>query len=329
MLVRIHGFDWETYNKQVMPSFSRWLIERDDSQVAQLYEQTRCARDEEFLPPSIHALRTWSRAQAFVQQLPQGAHAAREYRLLCTAETFTEFSDRYIHHHPPQLYHNADALRAVWGAIVEEYCQAWLIPPCEHSGTGSDGYIVQTSSGGEQRMNRGEMVSLLRSAGLDELAGEISTQVPLRISLEEELDDDEESDETPLPLQGVEIGHQPETLHLRGWLGTHSIRALAIFELLACSRRSMPFGYHAGEPYESYIGYLTPDEAWQLAQCIKHITAPDIEKAQADVLSYRRQHMTGGDTARMIDEVLPAYADAFLKVVRMASQYGLGLLCSI
>jgi hypothetical protein len=306
-----------------MPAFARWLIDGDETAIYQLYEQTRSAREERFLPPALASSCNWPRARAFVKQLPRGAHTRREYRILCVAEQFTKLSDRYSHRHPPQLYQHSDAICAIWGALVEEYCQSWFTLPHSDDPEDAGSHDVVTA---EQRMSRSEMVSLLHSAGLSELAQEISGHSIIP-TYEEDCQDDIEEDEVQPP--GVIIGHYPTILHLRGWLATISVRAMALFELLACERRCMPFGCRAGEPYEAYIGYLTPEEVWQLATCLRSARPPDPAKAEADYVDFRRQQAEQTKMFRMLDEVLPTHAEAFLQVVRMASQYGLGLICSM
>src|SRR5882757_7177651 len=128
-MVRVYGFDWEAYTGLVMPAFAHWLVDGNETAIHQLYQQTRCALEEQFIPSAMQLLSTWLRAKTFVQQLPRGSHTNKEYQLLCTAEQFTTLSDSYIYHHPPQLYKNSDAIRAVWGAIVEKHCQLQLIQP--------------------------------------------------------------------------------------------------------------------------------------------------------------------------------------------------------
>src|SRR5579863_156603 len=125
MVVQLHGFDWVVYSERVMPAFEQWLIEGDETAVQQLFEQTRCAHEERFLPETVQRLRVWPRARAFAQTLPRGPYSRREYHKLCSAEHFTALSDRYLYKHAPQLYQQSDALRSVWGAIVETYCLPW------------------------------------------------------------------------------------------------------------------------------------------------------------------------------------------------------------
>ena len=89
MAVQLHGFDWRVYAEQVMPAFEQWLIEGDEIAALQLFEQTRCAYEERFLPDPMQRLRVWTRARAFAQTLVvrnrtefelhlQGTHRGRE-----------------------------------------------------------------------------------------------------------------------------------------------------------------------------------------------------------------------------------------------------------
>src|SRR5690348_7405418 len=126
MTIQLHGFNWEIYSGRVMPAFMKWLVEDNAAAIQQLYEKTRCAHEEAIMPPAMRPLQTWTRAQSFIKQLPRGSQASREYRKLSSAEQFTALSDRYFYRYPPQLYQNDEALRAVWGAIVEEYCLSQL-----------------------------------------------------------------------------------------------------------------------------------------------------------------------------------------------------------
>ncbi|GHO45307.1 hypothetical protein [Ktedonospora formicarum] len=129
---------------------------------------------------------------------------------------------------------------------------------------------------------------------------------------------------------GVVIGRQPATLHIRGWLASHSVRAMALFELLACGRRVMPFGYLPGDPYGSYIGYLTPTETSSLASRLEGLQAPEMHEAEAEHQAFlRHQSLESEHSKRMIDEVAPIHAGAFLDAVRIAAQQRLGLICSI
>jgi hypothetical protein len=329
MFVRIYGFDWENYTKRVMPAFQSWLTEGNETLVYQLYENTRCAREEEYLPRAMQSIRTWTRAQIFVQQLPQGSQTRHEYQLLCAADTFTDLSDKYIHRHPPQLYQNSDALRAVWGAIVEEYCQSCFTVPREDP---QEEDILYEEHGKEHAANpqtsRGEILSLLTAAGLNELAQNIRQQASLQ-DMPVSSADDMPDQEKQTASGGIEIGRNPSTLQMRGWLATISVRAMALFELLACGRRRMPFGYRSAEPFEDTIGYLTSDEVKQLAYCLRHAQPPNEILAQDDYALFRLQRQAARQSARLLDEVLPEHAETFIKVIRMASQYRLGLLCSI
>ncbi|GHO45308.1 hypothetical protein [Ktedonospora formicarum] len=115
MIVRIQGFAWEVYTERVMPAFTSWLVDSDDTIAYHLFEQTRCAQEELFVPQPMKQLRTWTRAKAFVQNLPRGSHTQQEYALLCDPMQFTLLSDRYVRAHPPQLYKDSEALRTVWG----------------------------------------------------------------------------------------------------------------------------------------------------------------------------------------------------------------------
>src|SRR5450759_5643913 len=70
MVVQLHAFNWEVYTERIMPAFEEWLIEGEDDAVQQLFEQTRCAFEERFLPETVQRLRVWPRARAFAQTLP-------------------------------------------------------------------------------------------------------------------------------------------------------------------------------------------------------------------------------------------------------------------
>lgn len=325
MFVRIYGFDWETYTKRVMPAFQCWLTEGNETLVYQLYEKTRCASEEQFLPLTMYAIRTWTRAQLFMQQLPQGEQTRHEYQILCTADAFTKLSDKYVQRHPPQLYPNSDALRTIWGALIEEYCQSCFILPKEYPQEDS---IQFEELPVDQKTSREEIFSLLTAAGLSELAQNISIQSSSQdtvISIAEELLEQEKQ----TVRSGIEIGRYPSTVQMRGWLATISVHAMALFELLACGRRCMPFGYRSAEPFEDTIGYLTPEEVKQLAYCLRHTQPPDEIRAKNDYALFRLYQQDEGQPSRMLDEVLPDHAGTFIKVIRMAAQYKLGLLCNI
>src|SRR5689334_4848252 len=118
MIVRVHGFDWYIYSQQVMPALGRWLLERDEKTIHQMYQQTRCAQEEQCVPAPLRTLCTWPRAQTYVKQLPHSPHARREYEHLCSPELFTATSDRYVYRHPPQLMQPSEALCTLWGALI-------------------------------------------------------------------------------------------------------------------------------------------------------------------------------------------------------------------
>lgn len=426
MIVFLHGFDWATYTDVVMPAFARWLLERDESAVAEMFEQTRCWLEEEALPAPMQRLRSWVRARAFVQKLPRGLHSLEEYEQLCSPETFTLLSDRYLHLHTPRLYQQNDALRTVWGAILETYCLPWrgkaidrelsLFTPTPN------GTRPEEPGEGIPEI-REELISLLHSAGLADLADQISSITHLgqesmdsealpdmfdasgesrktgalsanltgtlrelgltgettasskteSLSLDQSGERDafdptgvgmsetttpDKPDETPLyipgeasgtqitspgdggeneddlvfatQLGGIEIGGMVDLLHLRGWLARVSLRAMVLFEYLACERRCMPFGYVAGEPY-NYAGYLTPGEVQQLASCLRNVSPPARGAAARDQLRFRQQHNipVTSEYFRVVDEVLPTWADEFLQAVRAACSEDLGLICAV
>ncbi|HET7637802.1 MAG TPA: hypothetical protein VFK47_03595, partial [Ktedonobacteraceae bacterium] len=101
MIIRVHGFDWGIYAERVMPAFASWLIDRDETAIHQLFERTRCALEEQFLPKTMQRLSVWPRAKTFVDALPRGPHSRREYAKLCSAEQFTILSDQYLHSYTP------------------------------------------------------------------------------------------------------------------------------------------------------------------------------------------------------------------------------------
>lgn len=332
MIVHIHGFDWETYTLNVMPVFADWLTEGSETAVYQMYQQTRCYREERFVPEAMQHLCAWPRAQAFIKRLPRGPHTRREYHLLCDAERFTALSDTYVQRHPPQLYQQNEAVRSIWGAIVEEYCLLSPFFPAESTTTADDTAISQE----EQEALHHEVVSLLHSAGLSRLVQEAYEQEQT-LSGQENAEQEEQLTELATALEyteeveplGIELGRLPAPLHLRGWLATKSVRAMALFEFLACGRRTMPFGYRAGEPYEAFIGYLMPQEVQQLALSIQNLQPPHPVKAREDYLAYRRQRNDPAGAFHLIDEVSPTHAEAFLIAVNFAAQQGAGLICSI
>ncbi len=340
MMVRIYGFDWETYTLHVMPAFARWLIESDNTAVYQLYQQTRCSREDQFVPSVMQHLCAWPRALTFVKQLPRGPHTLEEYQILCDAEQFTFLSDSYAHRHPPQLYQNSEALRIVWGGIVEDYC---LLPPflsnadfIHPKDAGSTEPSTMTPE--EEETLRNEVTSLLQSVGLTGLAQEFNERDQANDHPSEQNAATNETEEafSGLPamdeqaaIPGVELGRLPTTLHLRGWLAARSVRAMALFEMLVCGRRRMPFGYSAGQPYETFIGYLTPEEVWQLAHSVHDLQPPSPIEAEEDHLLHRLQQSRQTGEFRLIDEVLPAHAGIFLTVVNAAAQHGTGLICNV
>lgn len=274
MAVHLYGLDWKAYSELVMPEFARWLLHGIESPVYELYQQTRCAREEQYIPQVMRKLCTWPRAENFVRQLPRSIYTRDEYRVLCCAQEFTSLNDRYMHRHVPQLYPISEALRAVWGTIVEQHCQSsFPIPDKENTTRNTD------------------------------------------------------QDECENANQGISLGSHPATLQLRGWLAARSVRAMALFELLACGRRCLPFGSRASEPYENYVGYLTPTEVKHMADCLREETlCPAPDEAQAD---YTRFRLTATQDFRMVDEVLPVYANVLLQVVHMAAHDESGLLCRI
>lgn len=350
MAVQVHGFDWKAYSQHVMPTLAQWLIDRDQSAVQQLFEQTRCAREEQFLPPSMQRLRIWPRAQAFVEALPRGPYSRREYQKLCSAEHFTALSDRYLYKYAPQLYQNSPALRSVWGALIETYCLPWNTGE-QQAEEQEPAQAARDEPAHNEQIIRSELVSLLEEAGLSELAKEIGEQKAaierfdwepgdaedmtgaeaaddlVLLAENGEIEDAEE--EISVVATGIAIGQPPNTLRLRGWLAAISLRAMILFEYLACGRRGMPFGYEAGEPFGAYIGYLTPDEIWQLANCLQDVIPPGQADAEEDYLNFRYQQPGIPESFRLVDEVLPSHAADFLKAVRIAAQQGLGLICSV
>ncbi len=361
MFVRLHGFDWMVYSERVMPAFAHWLVDGDETAIEQLYKETRSARGEQFVPDAVKHLCIWPRAQEFVKQLPRGPQARQEYQNLCTTELFTALSDRYVRQYPPRLYQDSEALRSVWGAIVEQFCLPWF--HLSSSQTGEDLSLEQkeqeptSPADDELETDNSELISLLQSAGLDKLAQQVNPEpvsksndiiaqsaFPLEnISLNdiiaqsafpiEDISSLDEADITDDDIgdapRGIVIGRQPMTLHMRGWLATISVRTMVLFEFLACGRRSMPFGYHAGEPFEGYIGYLTPDEIWQMALLLGDVEPPDITRAREDARNFHNQLSVEWDEFRLIDEILPQHATEFLQAIHNAAHQGLGLICSI
>src|SRR5579859_1367630 len=305
MVVQLHAFNWEVYTERIMPAFEQWLIEGEEDTVQQLFEQTRCAFEERFLPETVQRLRVWPRARAFAQTLPRGPYSRREYAKLCSAEHFTALSDRYLYKHAPQLYQQSDALRSVWGAIVETFCLPWAKSEQHATNISPASATAPRQHVEEDALAHGEVIAFLQEAGLNELAQSYSTQLtelealtqtqvgpgeaeepvpvapadneqtePETASTEEEEEpeiattEEEEEAEIIVAARGVSIGDAPNLLHMRGWLAGISVRAMALFEFLACGRRSMPFGFEAGEPFGAFVGYLTPDEVALLATAL-------------------------------------------------------------
>ncbi|HEX4203356.1 MAG TPA: hypothetical protein VHZ51_03990 [Ktedonobacteraceae bacterium] len=351
MMIQIYGFHWSIYAQRVMPAFSRWITEMDEEAVWQFYEQTRCAHEECILPPAMRRLQSWSRAQTFVHQLPRGPYTYHEYLKLCSAEQFTDLSDHYMYQHPPQLPKESDALRAVWGATIEEHCLA----PFSFSSNDLSQQQAQEQTDAEERTTapvRGELIDLLRQAGFSDLAQEVQQEERVATEPLEDNDDTQilhmQSSQQPAQEEfqeiddegiteasrdtgprGVELGRYPASLHLRGWLAGISIRAMALFELLACGRRCMPFGYRIGEPFESFIGYLTPDEVWHLALCLRNVQGPARLDAEEQYRLFLQLQASQSDSFRMIDEIPPTHAHVFMKAVRTAASQGLGLICRV
>jgi hypothetical protein len=336
-MLRIHGFNWDFYARRVMPAFAQWLIDESETEAQKLYEKTRSAREEAIYPAMMHRLQSWNRAQTFIHQLPRGPYLQREYRKLCSAEQFTDLSDRYVHLHPPQLPQHSDAIRIIWGAIVEEHC---LLPLSLPGTDEEDLRPHQEKQSEEPDPTQGEIIALLDQAGLKELARKVQEVATDSEESEEETESPSDHFDQPparflIPEMshysgpiGIELGRHPSSLHLRGWLATLSVRAMALFELLACGRRYMPFGSRVGESFESYIGYLLPDEVWQLALCLRNVQAPSQASAEEQYRVFRQQKATHAEAFRMIDEVLPAQANIFIKTIRAAASQGMGLICS-
>lgn len=366
MVLQVHGFDWVVYAEHVMPAFEQWLVQRDEGAAYQLFKETRCAREEAFVPPALQRARIWPRAKAFAETLPLGPYSRREYQKICSAEHFTALSDRSMHRHAPQLYQNPEPIRAVWGALIETYCLPWSREeagsPAEIGGVREEGEALLQGA----QVERSEVLSLLREAGLGEMAHEVHEQLHLsgervhggagtldpdtqplagasfsarpareidltvEIPEGELLSDEEDLEEYTRPMPGgITLGAHPNVLQLRGWLAGVSVRALALFEYLACGRRSMPFGYEPSEPYGVFIGYLTPDEVWRLGMCLRDVQDPDQSEAEADYLRFRYQHPGVPESYRLIDEILPSCAVEFHQAIDMAAAQGLGLICSM
>ena len=342
-----------------MPAFEEWLIEGDENAAQQLFEQTRCAFEERFLPETVQRLRVWPRARAFAKTLPRGPYSRREYHKLCSAEHFTALSDRYLYRHAPQLYQQSDALRSAWGAIVETFCLPWAKPGQQATsvspGQGQAAAPKQHTE--EDDLAHSEVISFLQMAGLNELAQSYSSQLAQLEALtqtqagpveaeepvappddeqtaaETETTNSEEEEEEEMEIivaaRGISIGDAPNLLHMRGWLAGISVRAMALFEFLACGRRSMPFGFEAGEPFGAFAGYLTPDEVALLATSLAGVLAPDDLDAEEDHITFRYQHYALPAFFRLVDEVLPTHAARLLEAIQKAAAEGYGLICSV
>lgn len=306
MIVRIHGFDWHVYTQQVMPALHCWLIDRDEKHIYQMYQLTRCAREEQCVPVPLQTLCTWPRAQAYLKQLPDSPHARREYAHLCSPEQFTATSDRYIYRHPPRLLRPSEALTTVWGALIETYCLPWfsLFKKAQEQPAYHPGH---------------ELTHLLNQTRVHIQAEEEQEPIYTDPEMQEDIED------ASVGPVGVVIGRQPATLQIRGWLATIAVRAMVLFELLACERRCMPFGYQPGTPFASYSGYLTPEEVLQLSLCLRDVHPPQQALAVIDYQRFRQRT----DTFRTLDEVLPLHADTFLSTIHLAARQGIGLICSI
>jgi hypothetical protein len=334
MMVHIHGFDWISYSKIVMPAFASWLLQEDMQEVHKLYLATRSAQEDQHVPEAMRSLCAWPRALEFVKLLPRGPFARSEYQKLCTAEQFLLLSDHYVYRHPPQLFRESEALRTIWGACVEHYCLPWyqqfqqgLTPPAS---------FFSTSSTNEVTMARNELFDLLETAGLSELAQELielaptHPQPPREVTIEQAADQEEESeDEEGDAPKGIFIGRLPTTLHLRGWLATQSLHAMVLFEYLVCGRRTLPFGSQEGDPFGSYVGYLIPDEVQHLHSCLRHTQPPNADEAKLDYAYFRQQRDKSTTSTRLIDEILPAHAQEFFNAVHNAATERLGLICTI
>lgn len=316
MDIYLHGFDWPVYAEQIMPAFERWLIDKDENSVLALYAKTRCAAEEEYLPKPMQRIRTWLRAKEFVDSLPRGPHSRVEYARLCSAEQYTSFSDRFLNQYTPQLYQQSPTLRTVWGALIETNCLTQL-------------YAEDEEGSESEQATRGEVIMLLRDAGLDDVAREALGEQPVEIAAPEgdnDIDPYAGGDLGGKPA-GILLGQQVNVLRLRGWLATVSVRAMALFELLACGRRRMPFGYDANDPYGAYYGYLTPTETWQLALALHDAHPYSQEQAERDYQLFCMERITTAHpAARLLDEVLPEQTRALLRSVRRAAMLGLGLI---
>ncbi|HEX7734491.1 MAG TPA: hypothetical protein VF458_06505 [Ktedonobacteraceae bacterium] len=182
-MIQVHGFDWTAYSEHIMPAFEQWFVQRDEKAIARLFKETRCAREEAFMPAALQRARIWPRAQAFAETLPLGPYSRREYQKLCSAEHFTAVSDSYMYRHAPQLYQNPEPIRSVWGALIETYCLPWSEDEYKQPGPGSQISLELEEDEEMQHLagtqvERSEVLSLLHEAGLGELARDMSEQMP-------------------------------------------------------------------------------------------------------------------------------------------------------
>lgn len=290
-----------------MPAFACWLLEGDARRIASLYERTRSAVEEQALPTFLQAIQTWTRAQRFVKQLPRGEQALAEYRQLCSPGEFSAQSDTYVYRHAPQLYSDPEPLRVLWGALLETYCLPW-----------QQTELLEVDALPDKMFGAPVALSIAKRAAKANKKRSVSVQevpLPSLFCLPKDSMYLETSE-----CRGVVLGHTPVALHLRGWLAGINVRAMVYFEYLACGRRCLPFGHRPGEPFEEYIGYLTPQEVWHLALALRHVHPPETPDEQSSEV---------GTSPYLVDEVTPTKTEPFLRVVRVAAAQGLGLLCRI
>jgi hypothetical protein len=226
MGVQVHGFDWVAYTRHIMPAFAQWLIERDESALEALFQETRLAREEAFLPAALQSARIWPRAQNFAATLPMGQHSKREYAKLCHAEEFTILSDRYLYRHVPRLYQNPEPVRAIWGALIETYCLPWStqdinLPDALQNVLDEDEEAEENAFTPFKHasIEREEILDLLQEAGLGELAREISAQVEHKTEHLPDLQNPQNSQDAPedelqmpttQPLSAERLPEQPD-----------------------------------------------------------------------------------------------------------------------
>jgi hypothetical protein len=321
MAVILHGFDWDIYAQTVMPAFASWFLDSDASHVHQLYEHTHYHQEELFLPPELMAImgvNTWAKAEEHIAKLKRDIYSKEEYQVLCSAEHFLEFSDTFAFHHVPQLLDLSSilsSLRAIWSAIVEEYCFPWR----------EDVQMPSELESESTKESREELTQLLRKAGLSELADEAQQAV---LHAERQLWADTSEDEvdeymrilSPKP-QGILISEQFNILRLRAWLASQSIHAMVLFEYLAIGRRAMPFGFAAHEPMGCTIGYLTPEETLDLDAILQQLTP----KTRGS----RKVVDNGLSRKAFVDEKSSTHMNDFIQATHQAATQRLGLLCMI